>query len=425
MGAADVLDPYAGNLLTAQLGPILSREETLTRLAFMPSPPENLSDVPRHIRRHMLMEIRDLHLPSLAGARVAETTDLLIRQSYRYRDPARAATWTTVANEPYCTAPRQPAMAAVVVGYSGVGKTDAIKRALNMYPAQVITHAKFPKLVGPHHQIVWLSADVPASGRASDLAANLMRAFDEAMASYLPEQPSRFATLLSRDRRNGPQMLDEWRQVVAMHFLGVLHIDEVQNFFKLPTLEQRRKLKGDGLIELRLIEDQALKSILTFTNTAQIPLLLSGTPDGVGALSKRLSNVQRFVSSGYHKMEPFWNASDKAFEFFVDQLARYQFVGKRLVVGGELRALVFQLTAGIPRLMVALWIAAHLVAFERQIDDLRIDDFKRAARTHLAPVAPAVAALLSRDPLQMRRYEDLMPSDDGFWESLWSRNISA
>jgi hypothetical protein len=66
-----------------------------------------------------------------------------------------------------------------------------------------------------------------------------------------------------------------------------------------------------------------------------------------------------------------------------------------------------------------LWIAAHRVAFERKEDSLSLDDFKKAAATYLAPVAPAVAALLSKDPLRMRRYEDLMPRDDGYWVTFW------
>lgn len=418
-------DPYAGNILTEHLGPILSRAETLARLTFLPTPPGNMDGVPKHIRLHMLPSLRDLHVPSLEGARAAETIDLMTRQGYRYRDPVRASTWSMVANASNRRLFPAPAMSAAMVGHSGVGKTMATKRRLSLYPSQVITHPTFPKLVGPHYQVVWLSADVPPSGRAADLAANLMSAMDEAFARYLPDRPPRFAVALARGRRNGSQMLDEWMQVAKGHFLGVLHLDEIQNFFKVPTLEQRSRRKVDSILELSLIEDQALKSIITFTNTAQIPLVISGTPDGISALSKRLSNVQRFVTCGYHKMEPFQSAEDKAFEFFVDQLARYQFVLKPITVDRELRCIVFQLTAGIQRLIVCLWIAAHRVAFERKVDDLRIDDFKRAAGTLLAPVAPAVAALLSKDPRQMARYEDLMPRDEGFWSSFWSRSASS
>lgn len=424
-------DPYAGNILTQHLGPILSRDQAMVRLKFVPPVPGDMSSVPRHIRMHMLMAVRDFHLPSLEGARILETTDLIVRQGYRYRDPMLAATWSVVSNDPLAQLrPRAPAMAAVAVGHSGVGKTVAIHKAFDSYQSQVIVHQTFPKLNGPHYQMVYQSIDVPPSGRTVDLAANLMTSWDNDVAKALPKETRRFTQALARERRDGAKMMDEWRQVAVSHFLGVLHLDEVQNFFKIPSLERRRKVKradpkdADFPLELSIIDDQALKMVLTLANTWQLPLWLTGTPDGVGALTKRLSTVSRFVTSGYHKMSEFLSATDPFFIEFIKNLGEYQYVVNRLPIDDALRALIFQLTAGIQRLIIALWIAAHRIAFERKGDDLRLDDFKKAAATYLAPVAPAVAALLSKDPLRMRRYEDLMPRDDGYWATFWGTVVS-
>ena len=121
-------------------------------------------------------------------------------------------------------------LAAAVVGHSGVGKTEAILRALNRYPKQVIVHEKFPRLEGSHPQVVWISVDVPASGKAIDLARNLMVAWDAALHRAIPDREARFLDIPAT--RDGARLLDEWRQVAISHFLGVLHLDEVQNFFK-------------------------------------------------------------------------------------------------------------------------------------------------------------------------------------------------
>ena len=109
-------------------------------------------------------------------------------------------------------------------------------------------------------------------------------------------------------------MLDEWRQVVSAYFLGALHLDEVQNFFKLPTLKKQRSKSSDAAdLELSIIEDQCLKWMLKLTKTWKIPIIISGTSDGVGALMKRLANTQRFVSGGYHPIKHFESADDPAF----------------------------------------------------------------------------------------------------------------
>jgi hypothetical protein len=253
-----------------------------------------------------------------------------------------------------------------------------------------------------------------------------MRAWDAAMAAYLPNVPSRFSDTLEKAIRDKDRMLDEWRQVAASHFLGILHLDEVQNFFKLQTLEKRRNRKNaEGGLELSIVEDQCLKWILNLTNTWQIGLLLSGTPDGVGALTKRLSNTQRFVASGYHHFPHFASADDPFFSSVIfPQLLRYQLVKHPLPNTPELANLLIELSGGILRIIIAFWVAAHRIAFERKADDLRVDDFRRAAATYLAPVGTAVAALRNRDPKLMSRYEDLIVRDDGYWMTFWNAMVS-
>lgn len=420
-------DPYAGILLNQGLGPILSRDKVLSGLTFLPPPPKNIAEIPKHIRIHMLMALRDIHIASLEGARLQQTMDLMIRQSYRYRDPVSPQTWSLIGSENIMhKTPRAPAMAAVAVGNSGTGKTEICLRSCGLYPQQVIIHPTFPKIVGPHHQVVWQSVDVPSSGRSVDLAVNLMNGWEEIMAKLAPSLSGRFTATLSRERRDGQKMLDEWRQVALLHFLGLLHLDEVQNFFKLPSLAKRRKRNGNPEdIELSIIEDQCLKWILTLTNTWQIPVLVSGTPDGIGALTKRLANIQRFVTCGYHPFRNFESPDDPVFVTgFLAQLARYQFVKTPLQVTPGFAKMIIQLTAGIQRLIIALWIAAHRVAFERKDDDLRLEDFQKAADTYLAPIAPAVAALRSGDPKLMARYEDLIRRDDNHWSTFWTSMIS-
>lgn len=418
---ANYVDPYQGNILVEGLGPILSPTEASKGLLYLPPLPGNLQQVPFHIRLHLLMNVRDLHIPSIEGGRLQTTVDLMLRQGYRYRDPATANTWRVISGDSTAVtnvaAPLQSlAPCAAVAGLSGSGKTVAVLRSMSLNPSQIIVHEKFPHMVSGLEQVVWLSTNVPSSGRAVDLAANLMMSWDHATRG------SRFTLALNRPRRNsfGLQMLDEWRQVASSHFLGILHLDEIQNFFSIPSLK-KRAAKSKGGLELSIVEDSCLKWILNLTNTGGIPLLLTGTPDGVGALSKRMSAAQRAFGWGYHKFMHFDDANHRGFkETFFPALFRYQYVSKKIEDSTAFRELLIRLTGGLPRNIIALWIAAHRVAFDRRADELRIEDFKKASETYLAPLGPAIAALLSRDPVRMAMYEDLMPRDEDFWETFWS-----
>lgn len=412
------LDPYAGNILIQGLGPIRSRVEVTKVLTQLPKRPKSMEGIPPHIALHHLMSLRDFHIASLEGCRIHETIDIMIRQNYRYLDPTMASTWSTISGDRALITPRRaPAFGAAAVGHSGTGKTDTIDRCLRSYPKQVIRHDTFPRLIGGHMQVNWLSIDVPGSGRAVDLATDLMREWDRVTES------NRFASDLAKDRRDGMKMLDSWRQVATAHFLGILHLDEIQNLFKLATLKKRRGKfsTAENAPELSIVEDQFLKWILVLMNTWQVPLLISGTPDGVSALTRRLSTTERIVTSGYHVFHHFDDATDSNFgKTFLEQLGKYQYVQKPLPITDELGQLIIELTGGIQRLIIALWIAAQRVALERNAGDLLLSDFKKAATTYLAPVAPAVAAFRSKDPVKMAKYEDLLPRDDAFWTQFWS-----
>lgn len=414
MAETNPLDPYAGNLLTQGLGPIRSRSEVLKALTELPRRPRSMEGIPPHIALHHLMSLRDFHIASLEECRLHETIDLMIRQNYRYLDPTAASTWATISGEHLSTLPaRAPAFGAAVVGHSGTGKTEAILRCLRSYPQQVIHHGTFPRLIGGHEQVTWLSINVPPSGRAVDLATDLMREWDRVTGG------NRFAADLAKDRRDGMKMLESWRQVATSHFLGLLHLDEVQNLFKLSTLKSRRN--KSEVQELSIVEDQFLKWILILMNTWHVPLLISGTPDGIGALTRRLSTTERIVTSGYHLFQHFDDPKDPSFRtIFLDQLGKYQYVQKKLPIDDDLAALIIELTGGIQRLIIALWIAAHRVALERNKGDLLPSDFKKAASTYLAAVGPAVAAFRSKDPAMMGKYEDLVPRNDAFWSQLWN-----
>lgn len=410
-------DPYDGNPLVAGLGPLVSPAVALAQLTSIPRPPGDVAGMPKHVRLHHLMRLTDLHIPAPEEGRLRQTIDLMLRQGYRYRDPRDPRSWRLISGEWLPTGAQwRPASAAVVVGLSGVGKTQSIRRSLSAYPTQLIAHSSFPQLVGEHTQVVWQSIDVPPSGRAADLGAALMLAWDNSTGW------GRFKESRRRSRRDGAQMLDEWRQVALSHHLGILHLDEVQNFFKLAALKIRAKRGGNpDAPELSIVEDFCLKWLLVLINTWHIPVLLSGTPDGVGALTRRFANSQRFSTSGYHRFERFVSSGEKGYrQGILAQLIAHQYVLHKLPMSDELAALVIELTAGIPRIIIALWIAAHRVAFSRKDDMLTLDDLRRAASTYLAPVQMAVAALNSNLPHLMARYEDLVPRDDAFWGSFWT-----
>ncbi|NRR32190.1 AAA family ATPase [Oxalobacteraceae bacterium] len=397
--------------------PILSPQEALDVLTYLPRMPEDVANIPRHIRLHHLQMLRELHVVSREEAKLADTFDLMIRSNYHHLDPQQPSTWSSLRGEGFGARPKPPAMSALITGLPGTGKTSAIRNTLSTYE-QVIFHESFPQASRPLKQVVWMSCDVPASGRSADLASTLMYEWNRLCKS------SRFEHLLGLNRRKGSVMLEEWQQAASAQFLGLLHLDEIQNLFRLPALAKRRnKTKNEDEIELSIVEDECLKFFFNMYNTGRFALAYSGTPDGMYALTKRLATTQRFTTGGAHQFRHFEDPNESDFRrLLLPELMRYQFVAKPLELNDSFAELILELSGGIFRIIIALWVAAHRIAFERtKSDELRITDFKKAADTYLAPLGPAIKALRSRDPVQMRRFSDLAYQDDAFWASIWQR----
>lgn len=407
----DLIDAYRGNPLIAACGDILNETELALRLSRYPSVPQNMTDIPFELRRHMVPSLRQLHIASPEGIRIAHTIDVTLRQGYVARKPGTSSFFDGFYHNPPIISQQ---IAAAVVGMSGSGKTAAIESSLNIIPVSVV-HEKMPGFVSSFKQLLWIKIDAPESGKLVDLASNLMEATDLALGTQY------FKNSLKKERKVGSEMFREWLGIAKKHVLGLIVIEEIQNLFKLDTLKERRKRKKDDYekSELRIVEDVTLKLLLTVTNTWRIPIMIAGTHDGLAAFKMRFSTSQRLATDGYHEIHPPLKADDKIFsEIIFPTLVKYQWVNQKLPNTDEFRQLVFDLSLGIPRIYINLWIAAHRVCFDRKEDSLTFQHFKEAFNKYLHPLIPALNALRSNDPYRIARYEDLYPRGQDFWGGL-------
>lgn len=404
----NLTDPlvYQNNPLIDACGPPLSTLNIAKRLVHLPPAPSAGLALPREAIDHHLAGLWRLHIPSDAGIGIARSIDVMMRQGYVHRNPQAPATWRRIYSQIGDEAAVSPVqLAATVTGLAGMGKTTAIERALQLYP-QVVCHDSFPGLMGPVKQLLWLKVDVPASGKIRDLVEAFAHATDAALGTSMTED------LIGRRSVSGATLAHRWLQRISCHFPGIFVLDEVQNLFKIERKSVREvtsRRPVSARPALRIVDDESLKLVLTVTNWSKIPLMTSSTPDGLEAFNTRMSTSQRLLTAGLH-MLPRPESPDDAFfgRHFVPALCRYQWLPRKIPLSQELRALLFELTAGIPRICVTLWIHAHQHAVRRGADGLDFTDFTYAAANALAPLRAAVRALVSGDPQGMRRYEDAL-----------------
>lgn len=413
-----LIPQYRNNLLISACGPILNNEELLKRLSYNPEVPSNLENMPVEIRKHQMMSTRLLHIPSKTGIEVAQSIDLMLRQGYVNRNPKEPTTWNALYNDlSFKLAPKMPPLASYICGISGSGKSMGVERPLQFIP-QVVTHQNFPHMQSSFTQLIWIKVDAPSSGKTSDFALSLMRETDRLLNS------THFSKYYDGSNQNkvGAQLLDLWLAKAKMHFLGLLVIDEVSNFFKIESLKVRmQKSATPEKLPLRIVDDETIKFCLNLNNTSSIPLIAIGTPDGMQAFATRLSTAERLITGGYHEFLNAKSSKDSYFEkYMMNTLFKYQWFPEKLENTDELIDLVYRLSAGVPRIYIALWYLAHRSAFDRGAKSLAAEDFLHASNTYMAPLRPAINALISNKPNMLSVYEDLLPRDDAFWASLFA-----
>lgn len=401
----NLVPAYANNPLISACGPILDAREIGKALKYLPDFPGESVNLPFSIRKHLVPSIRDLFIPTPVCIGLAETIDVMLRQGYSKRRPGTSEYWNTF----YSNSNTQiPPCAATLVGISGAGKTVTIEKILNLYP-QIYVHQSFPGYIGKFTQLIWLKVDAPESGKLGDFAYNLMLATNLALGTEY------FEASLKKEKRH-PGMFDEWLGIAKKHALGFLVIDEIQNFFKLAPKMERLRNKTDDKLELRIVDDQTLKSILTLTNTLRMPLLASGTPDGLAVFRTRLSTAQRLTTGGHHQLILPTKGDDIDFsKTFLPIFTKYQWVKNKLQNSDELRDLIFDITACIPRVYTNLWVASHKVAFQKNEDKLTKETIIHAMNSYLKPIIPAIEALKSNNPNSLKNYEDILPRDHHIW----------
>lgn len=395
------------NPLITACGPTRTRAEFGAQLLFLPERPRIAAGSPvSDVLVRGVSDVWRLHVPTRVGLDLADGIDSMLRAGYGHRNPLHPSTWRRIYGPCMVTPDKYPIqLGATVLGISGVGKTTALERALLLYP-QVVTHAAFPGLVGPVRQLIWLKLDTPPSGRTADLVEALLRATDEALGTSYAMQ-----VLRGRGRR-GAVLAQEWLQLVSCHFPGLLVIDEIQNLFKVGTKAAREVAlrHGSHRPELRIVDDEALKFLLTLSNTAKIPILICGTPDGIAAFSTRMSTSQRLVTGGFYQFSRATTPDDEFFaKYLFPQLCAYQWFPEQLPPSEEFRHLVHRLSGGVLRICMALWVHAHLAAVRRRAMGLSFDDFHQAAATTLSPLQPMVRAIAGESRQGASSFEDLVP----------------
>src|SRR4030095_3827319 len=220
---------YQGNPLIEALPQIWTRAKVEEMLAFFPPYSEVDRKSDDELRVHLIERAREFFIPQGIHLEVEIRVSCMLRRGYMQRNPLARGFGPEINSQIETLRIQQArkvflpskARGFAVVGISGVGKSTTLERILQFYP-QVIWHSQYGDQPLILKQLVWLKLDCPKDGSIKGLCLNFFQTVDDVLGTNYYDR-------YTSSRRTVDELLPTMARVAALHCLGMLVIDEIQN----------------------------------------------------------------------------------------------------------------------------------------------------------------------------------------------------
>ena len=375
-----VIADYRGNPLIEALPPIWTRDEVEQRLEHYPAYSEGERSLPNEIRNHLTENSREFFVPQGIHFEIEVRISCMIRRGYLQRNPMDFGYWPDLGRRLDSFQASQSnaflqskARGYATVGHSGMGKTTATEKIVLQYP-QVISHSKYKEQHLILKQLVWLKLDCPQDGSIKGLCLNFFAAVDHILGTnyeknYATGRTTTVDVLLLRMAR-----------VAALHSIGVLIIDEVQNL---------SAAKSGGV-------SQMLNFFVQIENIIGVPFILIGTQQALPLLKGEFRQARRMSEQGdvvWERMREVAERSpsdeeDKAdpqWESFVRALFTYDYLRtptllKANLLQDALSRALYRESQGITAVAGTIYMLAQRRAISSGLEKMTVGVIRSAAK---------------------------------------------
>lgn len=236
-----------------------------------------------------------------------------------------------------------------IIGTSGIGKSSAISRAINLITKNRVIEADNPYT----HVIPCIIVQCPFDSSVKGLLLEVLRKVDEVL-------DSKYYQNALRARATTDMLIGSVSQVVLNH-IGMLVVDEIQNV--------ANSKNGKSLIG-------ALTQLI---NNSGISICMVGTPESSRFFESAMQLARRSVGLQYTTM-----SHDNYFQDFCKVMFKYQYVQKTTEITDGIIAWLYEHSAGITSVVVALIHDAQEIAILNGKEILNLDSLNEAYQQRLS-----------------------------------------
>lgn len=236
-----------------------------------------------------------------------------------------------------------------IIGTSGIGKSSAISRAINLITENRVIEAENPYT----HIVPSVIVQCPFDSSVKGLLLEVLRKVDEVL-------DSKYYQNVLRARATTDMLIGSVSQVAINH-IGMLVVDEIQNV--------ANSKNGKSLIG-------ALTQLI---NNSGISICMVGTPESSRFFESAIQLARRSVGLQYTTMR-----YDKYFQEFCKVMFRYQYVQKRTEITDGIIAWLYEHSAGITSVVVSLIHDAQEIAILNSKETINLESLNEAYQQRLS-----------------------------------------
>jgi len=388
-----VISDFAGNPWIEALPDILSPEQVIEALSSYPPMDPLERQLEPHLRIHLIPQRLSQYFQPLEQHLVLyDAISSMIRGGYAERNPfspsvIRRLSQTEDAGhsgnvyQPYSTA-----KSMALIGISGSGKTSSLNRILALFP-QVIVHSEYQGQDFPRYQVTHIRLEAPYDGSLKALCLQLFSVIDTLLGTQYLER-------YGNGKWSTNVMIPILSRLLQNMGTGILVVDEIQHL-------SLARSGGSA---------QVLNFFTTLINSAQIPVLLVGTPKSLKVLTSEFRQARRSLSGhgGF-----LWDRlkKDENWSLFLSGLWQYQWTRHVEELTQELSDVMYEETQGIPDIAVKLFAMTQVRAIVTGKERITTDLIRKVAKEQLKLIRPMLDALRDGRKTQMLDYGDIAVPD--------------
>ena len=357
----------------SQLAPMKTGAELLSEMTVLPPYDPNIRAQSATTRLMALSDLYSIYIPSSMSVEIYSKLYLALLRSLHKKESISAQIQRNENHKRICQRESNSILGGAdsftVIGSSGIGKSTAINRAIDLITAQGLIENSHTKI------IPCLVVQTPHDCSVKGLLLEILRKVDAFLDSDYYQKAL-------KNRVTTDMLIGNVAQISLNH-IGLLVVDEIQNIVN--------NKNGKALVAM----------LTQLINSSGISICMVGTPECTQFFEQAMQLARRALGLYYGAIE-----YEQFFYDFCTALFRYQYVKNKTEISDGIIHWLYDHSGGIISVVVSLIHDAQEIAILNGTETLNLDTLNEAYQKRLSMLH---AYISPPKPIPKKKKAELTP----------------